>query len=166
MEDNAMELCAAALSPSRFIAVDPSFKVLRSGKNKARQSWDLRALQRRREVREQPSLVGSGGPGSPGHRGARDTTNRRACSGSPVRVTGWSVSPHTSRLAELTSTCPETHAGGVDGWWFVDRKQFFIGIPVALQVKPGVISYVLLNHPQFASTYLPHVVYLPSNIRC
>jgi hypothetical protein len=25
MEDNAMEVCAAALSPSRFIAVDPSF---------------------------------------------------------------------------------------------------------------------------------------------
>jgi hypothetical protein len=36
-----------SFSFSRFIAVDPSFKVLRSGKNKARQPRDLRALQRR-----------------------------------------------------------------------------------------------------------------------
>ncbi len=50
-----------------------------------------------------------------------------ALSGSPA---GLSVRTPAG-LAELTSTCPEAHAGGVDGWWFVDRKQFFIGIPVA-----------------------------------
>jgi hypothetical protein len=33
-------------------------------------------------------------------------------------------------LPELTSACPATHAGWVDGWWFMDRKPFFIGIPV------------------------------------
>jgi hypothetical protein len=41
MEDKAHSL-------SRFIALEPSFKALRSGKNKARHCRDLRAFQRRR----------------------------------------------------------------------------------------------------------------------
>ncbi len=117
MEDNAMEVCSAALSPSRFVAVHSSFsfKVLRSGKNKARQSWDLRALQRR-EVREQPSLVGSGWPGAPWGTLVPET---RQIEGLAAEALSWSPAGLLVRtlagLAELTSTCPATHAGWVDG---------------------------------------------------
>jgi hypothetical protein len=87
-------------------------RVLRSGKNKARQSRDLRALQRR-GVREQPlswardglELLGTVVPETRQVEGLA----AEALSGSPAGVSVRTPAGH----AELTSTCPATHAG----WW-------------------------------------------------
>jgi hypothetical protein len=69
-----------------------------------------------------PLWSGSGWPGAPGDRGARDTTSRRACSGSPGSPAGVSVRTPAG-FAELTSTCPETHAGWLmdDGLWIENQ---------------------------------------------
>jgi hypothetical protein len=89
------------------------------GQGKAKPT-SLRICERSRgeEVREQPSLVGSGWPGAPGDHGARDTTNRRACSGSPVMVTGWSVSPHTSWACRFNQHLPADPCR-MGGWMMV-----------------------------------------------
>jgi hypothetical protein len=115
MEDNAMEVCAPALSPSRFIAVDPSFKVLRSGKNKARHSSVLRALQTRggqgtNLSRRLGMAWRSTGPCCPRHDESKGLPPK-PCQGQPADV---SVDTPNG-LAELTSTCPATHGGWVDG---------------------------------------------------
>jgi hypothetical protein len=109
-----------ALSPSRFIAVDPSFlQVLRSGKNKARRSWDLRGLQRRGG--QGANLSGwlgmawsSTGPWCPRHDKSKGL-QPKPCQCQPA---GMSVHTPTG-LAELTSTWPATHGGGWmdDGLW-------------------------------------------------
>jgi hypothetical protein len=95
----------------------PSFKVLRSGKNKAPPVLGFTSAPEEERGQGTTLLVGSGWPGAPGDSGARDKTDRRACNGSPFTVTGWSgLSVRTpAGLAELTSTCPATHAGWVDG---------------------------------------------------
>ncbi len=103
---NAMVVCAEALSLSRALQllILPS-RSLGQGRTKPA-SLGTCERSRGEEVREQPSLVGSGCPGAPGDRAARDTTNRRARSGSPVMVTGWCVSPHTSRASGVNQHLP------------------------------------------------------------
>jgi hypothetical protein len=131
MEDNANgSLRSSSFSLSRFIAVDPSVQVLRVGKNKARHARDLRAFQGRGG--QGTILSGrlgmawsSRGPWCPRHDKSKGL-QPKPCQGQPA-----GVSVRTpAGFPELTSACPATHAGWVDGGWFMDRKPFFIGIRV------------------------------------
>jgi hypothetical protein len=132
MEDNAMVVGAAALSLSRFIAVDPSLKVLRSGKNKARHARVLRALQ------------GKGGQGTTlsGRLGMAWSSRGPWCTVPETRQieglaaealsgsAGWCVSPHTSRASGVNQHLPSDPCRMGVWMWLMDRKPFFIGSPV------------------------------------
>jgi hypothetical protein len=115
MEDNAMVVCAATLSRARFIAVDPSFKVLRSGKKKARHSRDLRALQGRGGQGTTPLWSARDGLELPGTV-VPETRQIEGLAAEALSGSQAGVSVRTpAGLPELTSTCPGTHAGWVDG---------------------------------------------------
>jgi hypothetical protein len=115
MEDNAMVVCAAALSLAPFIAVDPSFKVLRSGKNKARHSRDLRALQGEGRSGNNPLWLARDGLDLPGTV-VPETRQIEGLAAEALSGSSAGVSVRTpAGLPELTRTCPATHAGWVDG---------------------------------------------------
>jgi hypothetical protein len=121
-----MEVCATALSLSLYSCwFFLSSRSLGQGRIKPASLGICERPGGREEVREEPSLVGSEWPGAPGDRGARDTTNRRACSGSPVMVTGCCVSPHTSRACRVNQHLPgdPCRVGGWmdDGLWIENK---------------------------------------------